>query len=61
SKEWDERAGTWRDYPKHDAHSNGADALRQWGQAHKKLKIAKPPPAPVTIVPTVNHWNQGRR
>lgn len=61
SKEWDERAGTWRDYPKHDLHSNGADALRQWGQAHKKLKIAKPPPAPVTIVPTVNHWNQGRR
>jgi hypothetical protein len=38
SKEWDERAGTWREYPKHDAHSNGADALRQWGQRYKQLK-----------------------
>lgn len=61
SKEWDERAATWKEHPKHDDHSNGADALRQWGQHHKKLKLMKPPPAPVSIVPTVNHWNQGRR
>lgn len=60
SKEWDERAGTWKDYPKHDAHSNGADALRQWGQHYKKLKGPKLPPEPVEIPKTVHHWNQGR-
>ncbi|NMV36932.1 terminase [Ralstonia insidiosa] len=60
SKEWDERAGTWKDYPKHDAHSNGADALRQWGQMHKKLRGPKPPPAPVEIPRTVSHWNNRR-
>lgn len=38
SKEWDERGGCWKDYPKHDKHSNAADALRQWGQQHKDLR-----------------------
>jgi hypothetical protein len=37
SKEWDERGGCWKDYPKHDKHSNAADALRQWGQRFKAL------------------------
>lgn len=27
----------WRDYPKHDIHSNGADAYRQFGQSTDKL------------------------
>ncbi len=60
SKEWDERAGTWKDYPKHDTHSNGADALRQWGQMHKKLIGPKKPPEPVEIPRTVSHWNTRR-
>jgi hypothetical protein len=38
SKEWDSRAGCWKDYPKHDAHSNAADALRQWGQHFKSIR-----------------------
>lgn len=37
SKEWDERGACWKDYPKHDKHSNAADALRQWGQKQKVL------------------------
>lgn len=37
SKEWDERGGCWKDYPKHDKHSNAADAIRQWGQKQKTL------------------------
>lgn len=37
SKEWDERGGCWKNYPKHDKHSNAADALRQWGQKQKSL------------------------
>lgn len=61
SKEWDDRAGMWRDYPKHDTHSNGADALRQWGQSYKNLRGPKREPAPVEIPRTVTHWNQGRR
>lgn len=31
-KEWNDRLGTWKESPRHDVHSNGADALRQWGQ-----------------------------
>lgn len=34
SKEWDAKAGTWRDRPKHDPHSNGSDAFRQFAQAN---------------------------
>lgn len=44
SKEWDERGGCWKDYPKHDKHSNAADALRQWGQHHKELRARAPVP-----------------
>lgn len=37
SKEWDPKNGCWKDYPKHDLHSNAADALRQWGQKQRAL------------------------
>lgn len=37
SKEWNERLGCWRDYPRHDTHSNGADAFRQFGQVAGSL------------------------
>lgn len=32
-KEWNERLQTWRATPRHDQHSEAADALRQFGQA----------------------------
>jgi hypothetical protein len=38
SKEWDKNGGCWKDYPKHDKHSNAADALRQWGQHFKSIR-----------------------
>lgn len=38
SKEWDAHGGCWKNYPKHDKHSNAADALRQWGQKHKAMR-----------------------
>lgn len=44
-KEWDERAGCWRDRPHHDGHSNGADAFRQFAQSISLLKgspVTKP-------------------
>ncbi len=34
SKEWNERQGCWSNHPKHDIHSNGADAFRQFAQAN---------------------------
>jgi hypothetical protein len=37
SKTWNKQAGCWTDEPKHDIHSNAADALRQWGQKFKTL------------------------
>lgn len=38
SKEWDKNGGCWKNYPKHDAHSNAADAIRQFGQHSKHLR-----------------------
>lgn len=35
-KEWNEQLATWRDYPRHDQHSNGADAFRQFGQGYSR-------------------------
>lgn len=32
-KEWDKTRACWKDEPRHDVHSNGADAFRQFGQA----------------------------
>jgi hypothetical protein len=31
-KEWDEKHGVWRSTPRHDEHSHGSDAFRQFGQ-----------------------------
>jgi hypothetical protein len=31
-KEWNEKLGVWRNHPRHDDASNGADAFRQYAQ-----------------------------
>ena len=49
-KEWDAQRGVWKDQPRHDKASNGADAFRQYGQirgemavnAQSSVKRAKP-------------------
>lgn len=41
-KEWDAKAGTFKRTPKHDSHSNGADAFRQFAQGYKKPTKADP-------------------
>ncbi|GKT29129.1 terminase family protein [Aduncisulcus paluster] len=38
-KEWNDKAGTWRDRPKHDWTSHGSDAFRYLAVGHR-------PPAP---------------
>ena len=51
SREWNTRLQCWHDHPRHDEHSHGADAFRQWAQgyapekspaARNYLKPAKP-------------------
>lgn len=37
-KEWDERMGCWKDHPRHDTHSNGADAFRGFAQVIDNIK-----------------------
>ena len=39
-REWDSKAGVWRSRPRHDEHSNGADALRQLAQVFDELRRA---------------------
>ena len=43
-KEWDEERGTWRDKPRHDWASHGADAFRV--MATRFRYIEPPPPKP---------------
>jgi hypothetical protein len=42
-KEWDENMGRWRDRPRHDWASDGADAFRYLAAAYRDLV---PPPEP---------------
>lgn len=38
-KEWNDRLGTWKDTPRHDIHSNGADGFRQWAQGYQTYTV----------------------
>lgn len=39
-KEWDAQRGVWKDEPRHDKASNGADAFRQYGQIRGEMSVA---------------------
>ena len=42
-KEWDDERGVWRDRPRHDAASHGADAFRSFAMTYRDIKVeAKP-------------------
>jgi hypothetical protein len=41
-KEWDEERGVWRDRPRHDAYSHGADAFRSLAMIYRAPIEAKP-------------------
>lgn len=41
-KEWDERRGVWKDEPRHDKASNGADAFRGFGQMRDEIYSGAP-------------------
>ena len=39
-KEWDAQRGVWKDEPRHDKASNGADSFRQYGQIRGELSVS---------------------
>lgn len=39
-KEWNDRLAVWRDNPRHDEHSEAADAIRQWAQGWQEYASA---------------------
>jgi hypothetical protein len=47
-KEWDDRLSKFKDTPRHDNNSHGADAFRYLATAHRDLK---PPPPPEKLKP----------
>ena len=45
-KEWDEERGIWRDKPRHDWASDGADAFRTMASRYKDIVPAPEKPKP---------------
>src|SRR5262249_13201483 len=45
-KEWDEQRGCWKDKPRHDLASHGADAFRTLACAYRDLAPPKPEKKP---------------
>lgn len=43
-KEWNARLGCWSDRPRHDIHSEAADAFRQFAQGYRAKPIVNAPP-----------------
>jgi hypothetical protein len=41
SKSWNQNAGRWSDTPKHDIHSEAADAYRQYAQGYQPSKAVR--------------------
>lgn len=39
-KEWNERLAVWADKPRHDEHSEAADAFRQWAQGWQEYAVS---------------------
>lgn len=50
SRDWDEKLGVWRNYPRHDEHSHGADAFMVFSDGYV-------PPAPDYVaIPAKRNW-----
>lgn len=44
-KDWNSRLGTWSDRPRHDIHSEAADAFRQFAQSYRLKPVTEQPRA----------------
>ncbi len=58
-KEWDEERAVWRDRPRHDWASHGADALRTMASRYRDIEAAPEKPAEKTG-PTYTALPDGR-
>ena len=47
-KDWNEELGVWRDRPRHDQYSHGADAFRSLAMIYRDVPIEAKPVGPVT-------------
>ena len=56
-KEWDEERGVWRDKPRHDWASHGADAFRCLASRYKHFEA--PPPQAAPQEPAILHCGPG--
>lgn len=56
-KTWNEKAGIWSSIPRHDIHSEAADAIRQFAQSVEKLGRLKPP-VHVVPIPSKSHFSK---
>lgn len=56
-KTWNEKTGAWSSQPRHDIHSEAADAFRQFAQSAEKLTRIKKPPV-VSVPPRANFFNR---
>jgi hypothetical protein len=52
-KEWDEERGCWRDKPRHDWASHGADAFRVLATRIKHFELPPPKPTRPTSEPVL--------
>jgi hypothetical protein len=52
-KEFDEKMGTFKSYPRHDWSSNGADSFRQYAQGYEEEQEQ----VVGTVVPRVHRWS----
>lgn len=55
-KEWDEDHGIWKDKPRHDQYSHGADAFRSLAMVYRELKPE--PVKPKTRIVSVGSMNE---
>ncbi len=57
-KEWDEERGVWRDRPRHDQYSHGADAFRSLAMIYREVPIETTPVGPLNprgeVIPIEN-------
>jgi hypothetical protein len=49
-REWDEERGCWKDKPRHDWASNGADAFRYLSASWREINPEPVPTTPAEIV-----------
>ena len=53
-KEWNDRLAVWKDTPRHDVHSNGADSFMQFAQGYK----IRPDHKPMSAVRKNKSWRR---